>query len=295
MFWLGVIIPIACWLNDSLITYLHLTVEAMTGPWFLLALAVAFCLGAALPIRSLFCGLAVSLSVSSAVAVAQALGWTGIVSWNHPAGFLYNSAVHAVAIALVIAALFAQRDYHYIWAMLPGLALAQSRGGYLVLAVGIGGRMFGWPVVIVMLAAASAVSMLVMGSSDLDRLTIWSVTWPALDWVGHGAGSFGNVLYHAGGALHFPGKAHNDYLQFSYEFGLMAIPLYLVYAVTLARPDRIYWASFAAFAVAGLFFFPFYTPVTGFIGAVLAGHILMHDLVRNAAIGLHHAGSVSGS
>jgi hypothetical protein len=271
VFWLGAILPILNWLSFGLIAYAEIPARALTGPWFLLLLAVAFALGAATSIRPLFRGLAVGLSLSSLVAVGQWFGW-GPSVYNLPAGLLYNSAIQAVAIALVISALSAS-DWRYIPAMIPGLLLAQSRGGYLVLAIGLAGR-FGWQISVLVLLGAAAVLVTVMGTSDLDRLMIWNVAWRDLAWFGHGPGSFANVLFQAGDGLHYPGHVHNDYLQLAYELGIWAAPVYLVYAAALIRTESPYWPAFAGFAAASGFFFPLYTPVTAIIGAVLAGHIL---------------------
>jgi hypothetical protein len=271
VFWLGASLPILNWLSFGLIEYAHIPARALTGAWFILLLAVAFALGAATSIRPLFRGLAVGLSLSSLVAVGQWFGWGPLV-YNLPAGLLYNSAIQAVAIALVIVSLD-RADWRYIPAMIPGLLLAQSRGGYLVLAVGLAGQL-GWLAAVLVLLAAAAASVTVMGSSDLDRIMIWSVAWHDLQWSGHGPGSFANVLFQASDGLHYPGHVHNDYLQLVYELGIWAAPAYLIYAAVLVRTESPYWPAFAGFAAAGVFFFPLYTPVTAIMGVVLAGHIL---------------------
>jgi hypothetical protein len=271
VFWLGAILPILNWLSFGLIAYFQIPARALTGPWFILLVAMAFWLGSAGPLRPLFRGLAVGLSVSSLVAIGQWFGW-GPASYNLPAGLLYNSAIQGVAIALVISALPAS-DWRYIPAMLPGLVLAQSRGGYLVLAIGLTGR-FGWQASVLVLLATGALSVTIMGTSDLDRLMIWGAAWRDLDWLGHGPGSFANVLLQAADGVHYPGHVHNDYLQLAYELGICAVPVYLIYAGALIRTESPYWPAFAGFAAASVFFFPLYAPVTAFIGAVLAGHIL---------------------
>ena len=272
MFWLGASLPILNWLSFGLIEYFHIPARALTGSWFILLLAMALWLGAAASLRALFRGLAIGLSVSSVVAVGQWSGW-GPASYNLPGGLLYNSAIQAVAIALVIVSL-ERADWRYVPAMLPGLLLAHSRGGYLVAFVGLAARIFGWKGAVLTLLAVAAVSVTVMGTSDLDRIMIWSVAWHDLQWFGHGPGSFANVLFQASDGLHYPGHVHNDYLQLAYEFGIWAAPAYLIYAAALIHTESPYWPAFAGFAAAGVFFFPLYTPVTAIIGAVLAGHIL---------------------
>lgn len=272
MFWLGASLPILNWLSFGLIAYFQIPARELTGSWFILFLAMAFWLGAATSLRPLFRGLAIGLSVSSLVAVGQWSGW-GPASYNLPAGLLYNSAIQAVAIALVIVSL-ERADWRYVPAMLPGLLLAHSRGGYLVLAIGLAGRAFGWKGAVLTLLVAAAVSVTFMGSSDLDRIMIWSAAWHDLQWSGHGPGSFANVLFQAPDGVHYPGHVHNDYLQLAYELGIWAAPAYLIYGAALTRTESPYWPAFAGFATAGVFFFPLYTPVTAIIGAVLAGHIL---------------------
>jgi hypothetical protein len=290
VFWLGASLPVLNWLSFSLIAYFHLTARALTGPWFFLFLALAFWLGSVISLRPLVRGLAIGLSVSSVVAVGQWIGCVPIDSYNLPAGLLYNGSIQAAAIALVITALVCDRDWRFVPALLPGLLLTQSRGGFLVLAIGLSARAFGWLAPVFMVAVAAVVSLAVMNISDVHRLLIWNATWNDLEWLGHGAGSFANVLFWHGDDLHYPGHVHNDYLQLAYELGIWAAPVYLVYAAALIRAHSPYWPAFVGFAVAGLFFFPLYAPVTGFIGAVLAGHIACdHDGVKfwktvNAAV-----------
>ena len=278
MFWLGAILPFLNCLSFGLIAYFHVTARALTGPGLLVFLALSFALGALCQLRPLFRGLAVALSFSSMLAVGQSFGWTSLASYNLPAGLLYNSAIQSAAMAIVILALVAAKDWLYIPAMLPGLWLAQSRGGYLVIAGGLVGRFLGWKAVIWVMLAAAAVTLTINNVSDGERLLIWRVAWQNLEWFGHGAGSFANLLFESDGAVRYPGHVHNDYLQLAYELGVWAIPIYLIYLAALALTEETYWPAFAGFAVCGLFFFPLYTPVTAFIGAVLAGHLVCYDI-----------------
>ena len=275
MFWLGAILPLLNWLSFGLIAHFQISATELTGPWFYLGLAHSMLLGAAVSsLQPLIRGLAVGLSISSAIAVAQALGWSDLARWNLPAGLLYNSAVHAAAIALVIVALCAARDFRYIPGLLPGLYLAHSRGGYAMLAVAFIGRLLGWQAAIFTIALGAAVTITWVSPSDAERMMLWTVAWRDLGWSGHGVGSFAAVVFTAPDGLHYPGHVHDDYLQLAFELGVLAIPVYALYALALARTAHPYWPCFLAFATAGLFFFPLYVPIPAFIGAVIAGHII---------------------
>lgn len=170
-------------------------------------------------------------------------------------------------------ALACAQDWRYVPAMLPGLWLAHSRGGWLIVALGAVCLAWGWRLALLALLAAAAVSLTWPGPSDMERFLIWRAALSGLDWDGRGMGSFADVLFRTD-ALYYPGHVHNDYLQLAFELGIGAVPVYLIYAATLARTESRYWPAFAGFALAGMFFFPLYTPITAFIGAALAGHVL---------------------
>jgi hypothetical protein len=273
VFWLGACLPVLNWLALLGAVHLEISAHSLTGPWIAALPAFAFAVGWNAPLEQLWRGLAVGLSLSSAVAVAQALGWDAIPSTEKPGGLLYNSAIQATAIALVIIALSCAKDWLYIPTMLPGLWLAHSRGGWLLLAVGTISA-WGWRPVLLAVLAAGAVALTWPYPSDHERLLLWSAARAGLGWVGHGPGSFADLLFWYDGRLYYPGHAHNDYLQLAYELGILAIPVYAIYAAALAHTDLLYWSVFVGFAVAGLFFYPLYAPVPCFIGAALAGDAL---------------------
>jgi len=280
VFWLGASLPILNWLSFSLIASAEIPARELNGEWLLFFLACSFVIGAGNDLRGLFRGLSASLSLSSLIAVAQWMGWVSIDSYNFPAGLLYNSAIHACAISLVITALACAGDWRFMPLMVPGLVIAQSRGAYLVLLAALIGRIFGWRGAVLAVLAAACVLLTFVGVSDADRLLFWAVAWQQLEWLGHGPGEFSNMVFNVGGVIHYPGHVHNDYLQLAYELGVFAAPIYLVYAVALTRTRSKYWLPFVGFATSSLFFFPFYNGVTGLIGATLAGHLIYHDRMQ---------------
>lgn len=232
------------------------------GLWLVVIVVLSFWLGSVSPdLSPLWRGLAIGLSISSVVAVAQAAGWSGVESSGHPAGLLFNPTIQAASMAMVIVALACQRDWFHIPAMLPGLWLADSRGG---LGVGLISHMIEG-------------QDLLLGPSDIARWQIWRAAFGQLTIFGHGAGSFAGLLYQVGPTVFYPEHVHNDYLQLAYEFGIAAAPVYYIYIACLARVRATWWPAFAVFAGSGLFFFPLYTPVPAFAGAVLAGHLLRSD------------------
>lgn len=268
------------WLGLSFVAYAAASLfwainptDSVYGMWQILLLALAFRLGSVTPdLAPLWRGMAIGLGISSAVAAAQAAGLTSLPSADHPAGLLFNGAVQSALISLVILALVDNRAWFYIPAMLPGLYLAHSRGGWLVLTVGLLSRMRWWVAALVT-SLTGAVAFLIHGTTDVLRLQAWSVAYALLTPFGHGAGSFADLFY---GNIR-PEHVHNDYLQLAFEFGIGAIPVYLILARALYRRGEPYWPVMVGFATLSLFFFPLYCAPLAFVGAVVAGHVLRGD------------------
>ncbi len=256
------------------LVYAGLTFHSVQGLWFTIIVALAFWFGSASrSLSGLIRGLAVGLSASSVVAVGQWLGGEAA-----PGGLLYNPAVQAIAIALVILALAGDRGWLYIPAMLPGLLVAGSRGAWLVLAIGLASHVLNWRSLMLLLLTAAALAVTLYGPSDAERLQIWSLATQNLTLFGHGAGAFADMVYFdADGLLRNPEHVHDDYLQLGYELGVGAVPILIIYGAALARTESKFWPAFVAFAAAGVFFFPLYSPLLAFIGAAVAGHLLRGD------------------
>ena len=290
---LSIVLSIAWWKNGSPFHWIAITIlsyaalsllwavnpiDSAFGLWQVALWALGFWLGTAhASLGPLWRGMAVGLGVSSAVAVAQACGWNAIPVYDHPAGLLYSGSMQSAMIALVALALVCDRAWLYLPAMAPGFYLAHSRGGWLILVIGLLTRIE-WTVAAFALLAAGVVVFVDPGESDQFRMLDWSIAAHSLHLFGSGIGSFIDVLYQIPGepGLH-PVWVHNDYLQLAFELGVGAIPIYLVIARCLARTEAHYWPVFVAFATLALFFFPLYSAALAFVGTVVAGHMLRGD------------------
>lgn len=124
------------WLGASFLAYACLSLawandpyDGVYGLWLVAIWALCFWLGSTTAsLRRLYIGLALGLSISSAVSVGQWLGYHPVLqsSGDYP-GLLYNKMIHGEAIALVIVALVTERLWWYVPTLLPGLYLANSR------------------------------------------------------------------------------------------------------------------------------------------------------------------------
>lgn len=254
------------------------------GMWLAAIWAYSFRLGAALgDLRPLWKGLALGLSVSTIVAVAQALDYVPVVTFDPYAypGLLFNSSVAGVTLALVLIALASHRLWWYTPPLILGLILAGSRGSILLLAVAALARYTHWLVAIALLIASGSAYLYLGDLADSQRLMIWGITLPTLSPFGHGAGSYVDIFYIAKlkAQLFHPEYVHNDYLQLAFEFGLASLAILGILILALTRTASPDWPVLIAVATLACFYFPLYAPLTAFIGCVVAGH-LTRDYVR---------------
>lgn len=236
-------------------------------------------------LRGLWKGLAVGLCASVAVAIAQALDYAPVEA-NDPyqySGLFFNSSLFGVTIGLVLVGLAVHNLWWYMPPMALGLILSGSRGGILVVVIGLIARFGGATLAIGAFACMGIAFLAVIDLADAQRLQIWGVTIRALNIFGHGAGSFLDLYYvrNTKVTLIHPEFAHNDFLQLTYEYGIGALFLIVIPALALAsrsaeRAVLVAWLALATF------YFPLYAPLPAFIGLVVAGHCL-HSwaLVRN--------------
>lgn len=254
------------------------------GLWLVFIWALAFRLGASLAsLRDLWIGLALGLSISSLVAVAQALDYElVVVSPNQYAGLLYNSTVQGMSIALVLIALAS----HRLWWLMPlpalGLILSGSRGGFLLITLSAIARYTHWLLAIACLIGGSIVFTTLLDPTDSQRLTIWGHAIRGLTAFGWGPGSFLDIYYtatdhtsHAPLIFH-PEYVHNDYLQLWFEYGIGALAIFVVLILALAQTSSPDWPVAVAFAIGCTFYFPFYCPIPALVGLVTAGHLAQH-------------------
>ncbi len=247
------------------------------GSWYPLIWGLSFLLGGMhSTLRPLWRGLAIGLAISTGFAILQSLGFTPVLTAPSPGfpGLLFNPTISSAVCALTILALVLHND----WAFLPGpalgLILSGSRGGWLILALGLAARYLSALSALCLLLAAAVLVTYHPGITDSIRLQIWVIAYRGLTLLGWGPGIFDFILYNdSAGTLIHPQFAHNDYLQLAFEYGLGAIPLLAAFALALFRHRSLYWPLTLATAALAAFWFPLYHPITAFIAFAAIGHI----------------------
>ncbi len=276
----------AHWLGLSALAYAAVSIawsvsqwDALFGLWLLGIYALAFWLGTTLTrTRDLFRGLAWGMIINSGFAIAQRLGYSPVQVSEGIPGLLYNPTVLSASAALVLLAMIEYRFWFLALGIAPGLLLSGSRGGLVILAIGLLVRRFHWSILLGAGALGAIAIALAHGHSDAQRLYLWGLAYHNLTPWGNGIGSFNSVyyiaidlLFHNPVRMVHPEFVHNDYLQLWFELGIGAIPIYLLYAIALSRKADALWPVTVAFAALSLFYFPLWCPVPAFIGCVTAG------------------------
>lgn len=257
------------------------------GLWIVFLWAGCFWLGSTTPdLRPIIRGLGIGLGISGLVAVAQTLGFDGILTYGplgHDGfpGLLFNKVAAGAALALVITALASERMWWLAASLLPYAWLTHSRTAYLGLAVGAIALLRRPLLLAIPLAAAGVFFIIHPGLSDIVRLQIWDIAYHALSPIGFGAGAFNDIIFAGRNhdplvsgdmVLIHPEFAHNDYLQFAFEYGLAALVPLGILALCLTRRNR-QWPVLATFACMSAFAFPAYMPITAFLGFLVAGRL----------------------
>jgi hypothetical protein len=259
------------------------------GVWLLAISALVVWFGTTLEDpRDLYKGLAIGAILSSFVAVLQFFG-IGVVpvTSTMPAGLYVNSVQQGTVLALVAVALMTERMWPWIPPLLPGIWLSHSRGGAIVLLVGLlcccSRRL--WIPAGVIAMAASIYLFYPLSPSDSQRLYIWHVAWDNLTLFGFGAGAFFSVVFMHDGVTLFPEYAHNDFLQFAFEFGIGAVLPAIIIGYAVWRTDVKEWPVVLAFCTAACFSMPLSMPIAAFLSLVAVGRVLrahgLHGSERN--------------
>jgi len=245
----------------------------------LLILAGLFRIGAASEsLRRFFIGASAGMSISSAVAIAQFLGWNGIAQSSiWPSGLFINSILMGEAAALVLVGCAVYRLWWLIPGLLPALSLSMCRGAFAaLLAVGV---IRLWQKSrLAAVAVALIAAVIVLGipsniSSIISRLDYWHYTIPQITPFGHGLGSFYTLYPTFGGDtfLERPEHAHNDWIELTFELGAIGAIIFLAFISSLGRGPLAY--VFVAFVVECCFGFGSHMAVTGCIATLCAGHL----------------------
>jgi hypothetical protein len=270
------------WLGVAFLTYAFarafwplVPYDTVFALWVITLWALSFWFGSTLgSLSSLFRGLALGLTVSTAVAIGQAFGLHPVLTMpENLAGLLFNQTVQASMIALTIIGLVCYGHWLYIPALLPGLYLAHSRGGWLVLVVGLLARYANLWVIAALASALAIYYTTFLDLSDNYRLQTWAITAKNITLWGYGPGSFNALLFWVKGIQIRPEFAHNDYLQLAFEYGVGAIPLLAIFALSLTQRHVREYPVFIGFLALATFYFPLHHIFVAFVGAMCAGRI----------------------
>lgn len=225
-------------------------------------------------------GLAIGLSISSVVAVAQALGYTTVLAWGSPSGLLFNSAVLAECAAVTLVLLASYKLWWWIPGLTPSILLPGSKGVFAVLVLVTAAFLNRW-LFLLAVAALVIAGCLTHSDSVAIRASLWTATVSHLSLFGSGIGSMSEVLIFWKGQPYAPEYAHNEFLDLAYQFGLFALaPILLLLAPLLSTKSTAWPAYVTAIAIA-CYSFPLHTPLPAFLLACLAGYALRDwSLVR---------------
>ncbi len=226
--------------------------QAVWDLWLTYVLAGCFLLGATHNPTRLWVGMALGLGVSDVVAVFQRMGYHPFFasdSW-YQAGIFVNPDMFGETAALVSVALIASRIWWPLVLTLPPIYFTQSRTVYVAYAVVIAYAMWErwrWHALIPCLLITLGIGTYVTSkyqSSIQERLAIWEDTAEGLTLPGRGAGSF-FMLYpefaRRTDTMHTrPEDPHNEFLNLAFEYGVGALPLLALLALsfTAAGAER---------------------------------------------------------
>lgn len=218
-------------------------------------------------LTTLYIGLAIGVSVSSIIAIAQVFGFDGILQTSIPGGLFGNSGIMARTAAIVLIPLALEG----LWWYVPGPALAVvlggSRAAWLVLAIPaiLSRRWIG-----ALIAAAVIFIACVISFTRYDnvRFEIWTEILRTATLFGHGIGSFGFDTS-AGYVLH----AQNDFLELFSELGVGVGLLLSVLILVSSGGNETARVTLLAVIFVSLFSMPLFIPTTALIAGAVAGHL----------------------
>jgi hypothetical protein len=247
------------------------------GLWIAMIWMLAFWWGSVqVSLIPLWKGLAIGIALNVPIAYAQAHGWQSVPTmYGGAAGLLYNSTLLGACCALVLAALIENRLWFYTPALAYGLYLSHSRGALLALALALIAKHIHWLAALALLIAGAFVLTYSPIPSDVQRLQIWTVVVPKLSFFGWGAGSLTELYIfpdrHLGTQIIKVEFAHNDYLQLLFEYGLGAIPIFILFGYAIVKSLS---PVLICIAILACYWFPIYAPIPAFIGFAYAGYLL---------------------
>lgn len=248
-------------------------------------------------------GMAIALTINSAVAIAQSYSWFMYDVSGHGALFFNrNMAGEAAAMAMVL--VVGYRLWWYIPGLLPTLFWG-GRGSILALCVAAALHLWTFNRVLAVLVlpagSVTAIGIWLLHGDHQDVLQTFDMRLgvivdlvPHLNLFGHGLGAFiGDFpLYqrHSTSLSIRYDNAHNDLLQVAYDLGIAgALASLVLLARILRAPRSPVWYCLVVFLVDGCVWFPLYKPVTGALAAVCAGCLFARSApVRDLLVAVRH-------
>ena len=263
--------------------------------------AVAFAVGSLIKdIRPLIQGAALGIGISSAVAIAQWLGWHGMEQKGGAfAGLFFDRNRLAAAAALVAIGLVAlHRSWPWLLPVAPSLMLAPSRAAWIALAAGlltIPGRS---PVLMWSARALAFIAAVVLlhvrgfDPSTSQHIELARDTIPHLTLFGHGLGSFRESFpayehfYISAWYGERPEHPHNEWLWLAHDGGVPAFGLALGFGLSLWKSCEDGIRSVLVGLVAlSMFEMPLQDPATLVLSALVAGFAASElDRIRDAIV-----------
>ena len=262
--------------------------------------AAVMYLGLQAPQMALDVGVSLILAMGvfqSGLAVSQ---WREWPMFNLP-GQVFGTIGHRTGLGiylgmLVPLAFLTDYGWWLVAAYLPGLVLARSSVGYAAAASGlVWAQPHIWPVAVIGLILGAAhrfikwntghVKARLLNDAVKTRMTVWAVAlWQTQRWpfwlVGHGGDSFhedGRTWIYNHKLSEEYKEAHNDYVEFLYEYGVLGVVALVWYGYTIApglhMSDPV-TGALVAMAVASLGNFP--VRVAPIIGLAALCLIIVH-------------------
>jgi hypothetical protein len=236
-------------------------------------LCVALISSSFLSLDGIMKGLAIGLSVSATIVVAQWWGWQGLPEVSSPSGLFYNKDLLAEAAAPVFVWLLIGRRLGF--AAILGLTIALCSSRTAVLSIGFG-LIYWWCRMLCLALFAAVAAYLILGmipervSSAHDRMNTWVKGYQLLTWRGYGIG-----FYRA--AVPQGQLIHSDTIQMAGELGVGVVPFLLAPILMWwkARDERwsAEWCAFATILLESAVSFPLHQAGASFVAAVLAGFL----------------------
>lgn len=271
------------WLGAIFIAYAVLSLrwtlniyDGIGGLWLIGLWALSFWLGSTLTsLDGFFRGLAWGLILNTGVQISQWFGYspTFVMAGNY-AGLLFNQTVTGAALGLCIVGLACYNRWRLIPLLLPGLWLAHSRAGWLIIIVAaIAKRLSPIYAILILATTALIIAVAPIDLSDSYRLQVWALAAKNITLWGWGPGSFYSLVMVSKGQVITPEFAHNDYIQLLFEYGVFGLIPIAILAIALTQRHCREWPIAVAFAALACVYFPLQHAMVAAIGALATGCI----------------------